>query len=874
MEHEERVHADELGELFAGARGLAAGVSGPAGRDHTCRWVAVVVAHTNLCLTLRVQPPPGTEEEEDNAELLSPARASQTSDGNASSAAENEEPEESATEEAPVSTVGAKTPLAASTRSTPPPSGSGNKLAGFVSAISTQLENVSSGRGGDPPLSNGGPQSASTEEECARLHKDLTRVRNELRLKDKQLSSTQKSMQICEEELVALEQECKEKIAQVQHEDKSSDEQNFIQALEMKDNQARAMKADLDALAEAKEQYTAEIASLKAELAKALESKDTLWTSAASASNESEQLIESLRSELQDTLTAMNNLKREYAESKNTMFSRQSQLESTNTELVNNVANLERELAKAKEAVAAASQTSSSGTASTSANSGSAHFGANASMNDDYRRVQQTLVLTKKTLHDESRKNEVQKQEIISLTEEVRRLKQALEAAQESSSKQLEATSQENEQLKEQVKQLTSHSSVAAAANGELRIQRLTNRLIEKQETIDSLRSRVTTMDVRLQDVQLRAQRAEEKLARMEQNGGIDDMEMATPVGKPGRGGMRSRPNRMAHMISRVAPVVERSHRVVTALDVLDRWLLFLGRSTRPLSRQSDVFSVNRHSGALRLDSSDQDAMSPTPDAPVSTASEGVASMSSVHVDANATDAEIAWLRRCLPIFVQPDVDIKNRNDLVKIFFRFERDDQSGHLLCKLCIVFAGESSYNRVQEEIENSLATLCYRTFNRRTNVDLDPNAAVPWATIYSQDHGGKQQWAQGEKKNLGNWFSLMHHYHAEIGYSDWKLHPQTHRPYIYLNTCNHMIGEKDNNPKLSKFNWIDYPFQQGDGDDAFRYVVEHVPTKCNLYSYFCFWRARNGGGWCDRHPGGKSVSRDGKSIYVKYPSTTTGV
>ncbi|KAG3106753.1 hypothetical protein PI124_g3031 [Phytophthora idaei] len=279
--------------------------------------------------------------------------------------------------------------------------------------------------------------------------------------------------------------------------------------------------------------------------------------------------------------------------------------------------------------------------------------------------------------------------------------------------------------------------------------------------------------------------------------------------------------------------------------------------------------------------------MSQTPDAPLSTASEGAASVSSVCLEEDTTNAEIAWLRRCLPIFVQPDVDIKNRNDLVKVFYRFERDDQSGHLFCKLCIVFTGESSYNRVQEEIENSLATFCYRTFNRRTykrtadinymefrNVDLDPNAAVPWGSIYSQDHGGKQQWAQGEKKNLGNWFSLMHHYQIEVACSDWKLHPQTHRPYIFLNTCNHMIGEKDNNPKLSKFNWIDYPFQQGDSEDAFHYVVDHVPTKCNLYSYFCFWRARNGGGWCDRHPGGKTVSRDGKSIYVKYPSTATGV
>ncbi|KAG6582754.1 Golgin subfamily A member 5 [Phytophthora cinnamomi] len=537
----------------------------------------------------------GTEEdEEEDAGLLSTARMSQSSEGNASSAAENEEPENSPIEEAPVSTDGAssssssqaKTTVSGYTKSTPPLSGSGNKLAGFVSAISTQLENVSSGRGGDPPLSSSGSQSASTEE-YSRLHKELARVKNELRLKEKQLSSTQKSMQICEEELVALEQECKEKIAQVQHEmsvmqqDKNSDEQNFIQALELKDNQARAMKADLDALTEAKAQYTTEIASLKAELAKAVESKDTLWTSAASANNESEQLIESLRSELKDTLAAMNNLKREYAESKNTMFSRQSQLESTNTELVNNVANLERELAKAREAASAASQTTSGGVANALAGSGPAHFGTNtnfASMNDDYRRVQQTLVLTKKSLHDESRKNEVQKQEIITLTEEVRRLKQALEVAQESFSKQLEATVLENEQLKEQVKQLASHTSAAAAASGELRIQRLTNRLIEKQETIDSLRSRVTTMDVRLQDVQLRAQRAEEKLARMEQNGGIDDMEMATPIGKPGRGGMRSRSNRMVHMISRVAPVVERSHRVVTALDVLDRWLLFLGR--------------------------------------------------------------------------------------------------------------------------------------------------------------------------------------------------------------------------------------------------------------------------------------------------------
>ena len=107
--------------------------------------------------------------------------------------------------------------------------------------------------------------------------------------------------------------------------------------------------------------------------------------------------------------------------------------------------------------------------------------------------------------------------------------------------------------------------------------------------------------------------------------------------------------------------------------------------------------------------------MSPILDVPMSIASNG--STTSECISSTPSDEELAWLRRCLPIFVQPDVDIKNHNGLVKIFFRFMHDDQSDHLVCKLCIVFAGESSYNRVYEETENTLATLCYRTFNRRT-------------------------------------------------------------------------------------------------------------------------------------------------------------
>lgn len=83
----------------------------------------------------------------------------------------------------------------------------------------------------------------------------------------------------------------------------------------------------------------------------------------------------------------------------------------------------------------------------------------------------------------------------------------------------------------------------------------------------------------------------------------------------------------------------------------------------------------------------------------------------------SAADAEVAWLRRCLPVFVQPEVDIANENELVKVFFQFERQADSGRLDCRLCIVFASEASYNRVKEESQNTCATILYRTFNRRT-------------------------------------------------------------------------------------------------------------------------------------------------------------
>ncbi|ETV87253.1 hypothetical protein H257_02210 [Aphanomyces astaci] len=225
---------------------------------------------------------------------------------------------------------------------------------------------------------------------------------------------------------------------------------------------------------------------------------------------------------------------------------------------------------------------------------------------------------------------------------------------------------------------------------------------------------------------------------------------------------------------------------------------------------------------------------------------------------------ETKWLRRCLPVFVQPQVDLDNENHLIKILYSFVRNSTDGLLSCHLCVIFAGESSYNRKHEHKHNSLATLLYRSFNRHAyertadinymeyrNVDITPDAVQPWQSIHTEDHSGAQRWSQGDKANICNWFSLMHHYETEVPIEEWHVTPgPSARPYVYLNTCNHMIGETDNNPQLPKHEWVNYQFQQGDAYDALAWVKDHIPTKMNLYSICCCCWARNGGGCCDRH------------------------
>ncbi|GLD98788.1 hypothetical protein PINS_up007506 [Pythium insidiosum] len=387
-----------------------------------------------------------------------------------------------------------------------------------------------------------------------------------------------------EQEMEALEKECAQKLSELQAElaqlraDKDADEKNFVQALELKEAQVQAVRAELERLEQRAAQQATETEALRLELARVEESKDAVWTHAASETQQSAQVVEALRTELREAQSSLATAKRELADSKVAMFARQSQLEKTNAELSTTVAALERELAKARE-------TGGAGTVGASVSVGGGGDAASTQLQEDYRKVQHALVLAKKALQEESRKLEQQRQETARLSGELQRLKDDATAGESETARQLLAATRENEQLTERLRAVQTETARSTAAASEARIQTLTNRLMEKQETLEALRGRATALEVRLSDAQSRAERAERRAAEMERSGGVplaldlDGGDTLVRYASGGSTGLRRGKNRMAHALGRVAPVVQRSARVVTALDALDRWLLVLGRA-------------------------------------------------------------------------------------------------------------------------------------------------------------------------------------------------------------------------------------------------------------------------------------------------------
>mmetsp|Transcript_107 Transcript_107/g.196 ORF Transcript_107/g.196 Transcript_107/m.196 type:complete len:260 (-) Transcript_107:921-1700(-) len=147
------------------------------------------------------------------------------------------------------------------------------------------------------------------------------------------------------------------------------------------------------------------------------------------------------------------------------------------------------------------------------------------------------------------------------------------------------------------------------------------------------------------------------------------------------------------------------------------------------------------------------------------------------YVDDRAS-REVAWLRRCLPIIVQPKVDIGNGYGLVRLFFNFRQDIANpADLICELELVFEGEGSYHKAVPMEHNELVSCCYRAknlfqFGRTGDINHIQFRGVkltgdglPWRSMFTVDHCADQTWASGNGGDCFSWCSIMKHYQREV-------------------------------------------------------------------------------------------------------------
>jgi len=254
-------------------------------------------------------------------------------------------------------------------------------------------------------------------------------------------------------------------------------------------------------------------------------------------------------------------------------------------------------------------------------------------------------------------------------------------------------------------------------------------------------------------------------------------------------------------------------------------------------------------------------------------------------------------LRRCLPIFVVPEVDEVNGNGLCGVVVEPMLDRQQ----LGVYVVYQAESSYSYRTPSRVNRVATFFYRTFNRmlyRRTADRDylwvkgvhdsGHAHLPpFRAISTTDYAGRQTWSRGDACVCPGWFSVMRHYGKVMhlhdllfahegdsreegeeeegrGHHHHPSHPypnederrgregggevsqpflainsresrpaaSINRPLIFVNTCNHEMSERDNNPAMEKVKHWQYPVVIGTNDQA-EAVTKRMEKRCSLFS-----------------------------------------
>ena len=156
---------------------------------------------------------------------------------------------------------------------------------------------------------------------------------------------------------------------------------------------------------------------------------------------------------------------------------------------------------------------------------------------------------------------------------------------------------------------------------------------------------------------------------------------------------------------------------------------------------------------------------------------------------------ELDWLRRNLPVLVQPEIDIKAGHPFQCLFYKFRREGDE--VTCEISLVLEGEATWAdfsgccKSWQPRVNIAMTYCYRTWNRfvyERTADINSfiftgvsftNKTKPWRSIWTADGSGPQTFAHGTLSHYPCWATICAHYTIDLPFETWRKEGDTHSP-----------------------------------------------------------------------------------------------
>ncbi len=161
---------------------------------------------------------------------------------------------------------------------------------------------------------------------------------------------------------------------------------------------------------------------------------------------------------------------------------------------------------------------------------------------------------------------------------------------------------------------------------------------------------------------------------------------------------------------------------------------------------------------------------------------------------------------KALPVFMIPEVDIKNGNDIVSVFI-YREDSKT----LSVTVVFQDEDHPSWITDRLYD-----IYRRFKYKRKMDVetfkllfadksDMISALPVSISFPGTYSESQVFFTRNVK----------HYSKTVTLDRFTMIGE--RPVIYVNTWNHLFSEKNNNLDLKLVTRKDYPVYWGSRQDV---------------------------------------------------------